>query len=272
MGGACSGVWASIVAGHGPCSSAVELHADLDRKGRAGIGPVAVSRDRRPAACWPTPRRRARCRCRRTSRPPAGARATEGRDPAEDRERYQTVYARAPGAVAAPTAGLHFTEALLERAARAGHELATLTLHVGPGTFRPVEAEDPREHHLDPEHYESRRAAAAAVNRARAEGRPDRRRRHHGGAHAGGAGRAEGAAAPPAAGSTALFILPGHRFRVVTDLVTNFHLPRSTLLMLVAAFAGRELVLDAYARRWRSRLPLLQLRRRHVHCAGRGRT
>jgi S-adenosylmethionine:tRNA ribosyltransferase-isomerase len=165
-------------------------------------------------------------------------------DPAEDRRRYQTVYARAPGAVAAPTAGLHFTEQLLEQLKQAGHELATLTLHVGPGTFRPVDVDDPREHHLDPEHYELTESTAAAVNRARAEGRP---------IVAVGTtvvrtleALANEGELRPGRGSTALYILPGHRFRVVTDLITNFHLPRSTLLMLVAAFAGREVVMDAY--------------------------
>jgi S-adenosylmethionine:tRNA ribosyltransferase-isomerase len=165
-------------------------------------------------------------------------------DLVDDRHRYQTVYARTPGAVAAPTAGLHFTEQLLDDLRQAGHELAWLTLHVGPGTFRPVEAEDPHEHQLDPEHYEVSEATAAAVNRARAAGRPIvavgttvvRTLEALG---------AEGDLRP-GRGSTSLYILPGHRFRVVTDLVTNFHLPRSTLLMLVAAFAGREFVLDAY--------------------------
>jgi S-adenosylmethionine:tRNA ribosyltransferase-isomerase len=165
-------------------------------------------------------------------------------DPAEDRRRYQTVYARAPGAVAAPTAGLHFTEALLDELKRAGHELATLTLHVGPGTFRPVDVEDPRAHQLDPEHYEVSESTAAAVNRARAQGRPIvavgttvvRTLEALGAEGELRAGR----------GSTALYILPGHRFRVVTDLITNFHLPRSTLLMLVAAFAGQDAVMDAY--------------------------
>jgi S-adenosylmethionine:tRNA ribosyltransferase-isomerase len=164
--------------------------------------------------------------------------------PVDDRVRYQTVYARAPGAVAAPTAGLHFTEALLDELRAAGHELAWLTLHVGPGTFRPVDVDDPRAHQLDPEPYEISAETAAAVNRARAEGRPIvavgttvvRTLEALG---------AEGDLRP-GQGATALYILPGHRFRVVTDLVTNFHLPRSTLLMLVAAFAGREQILAAY--------------------------
>ena len=128
--------------------------------------------------------------------------------------------------------------------ATAGHELAWLTLHVGPGTFRPVEVDDPREHHLDPERVRD-------LDRDR-RGREPRARRgppgggggHHRGAHAGDASARDGRGMRGrAAGATDLFILPGRRFRVVTDLVTNFHLPRSTLLMLVAAFAGREQVL-----------------------------
>jgi S-adenosylmethionine:tRNA ribosyltransferase-isomerase len=167
-----------------------------------------------------------------------------------DRERYQTVYARVPGAVAAPTAGLHFTLPLLEAIREAGHEVASLTLHVGPGTFQPVGTDDPRQHQLEPEPYDIPRATAAAVNRARAEGRPvvavgTTVVRALEAAGAGGEVVA-------GAGSTDLYLLPGAPFRVVTDLITNFHLPRSTLLMLVAAFAGRERVLAAYAEAARS--------------------
>jgi S-adenosylmethionine:tRNA ribosyltransferase-isomerase len=162
----------------------------------------------------------------------------------DDRERYQTVYARTAGAVAAPTAGLHFTEGLLAAIAAAGHEIARITLHVGPGTFRPVTTSDPRQHRLDAERFEVSAAAAASIRRAQAEGRP---------VVAVGttvvrtletlARRGPIAAA---AGSTDLLMLPGDEFRVVTDLITNFHLPRSSLLMLVCAFAGRERVLSAY--------------------------
>jgi S-adenosylmethionine:tRNA ribosyltransferase-isomerase len=162
----------------------------------------------------------------------------------DDRQRYQTVYARVPGAVAAPTAGLHFTEVLLDELRAAGHEIAAVTLHVGPGTFRPVTEDDPLQHRLDPEPYEVPGATAAAVNRARREGRP---------VVAVGTTvvRTLEAAAPAGeiqagAGWTDLYLTPGAEFRVVTDLITNFHLPRSTLLMLVAAFAGREPVLAAY--------------------------
>jgi S-adenosylmethionine:tRNA ribosyltransferase-isomerase len=162
-----------------------------------------------------------------------------------DAERYQTVYADAPGSVAAPTAGLHFTSELLAELERSGVSIARITLHVGPGTFRPVTVEDPERHHLDPEAYVVPEAAAAAINATRARG-----------------GRVwavgttvtrtlESCAAPvgtvaAGAGLTSLFIRPGHTFLAVDHLLTNFHLPRSTLLMLVAAFAGRDLVLAAY--------------------------
>jgi S-adenosylmethionine:tRNA ribosyltransferase-isomerase len=164
--------------------------------------------------------------------------------PVDDADRYQTVYARAPGAVAAPTAGLHFTEALLDEIRGAGHSIVPVTLHVGPGTFRPVVTDDPQAHVLEPEPYDIPAATAAAVNQARAEGRPvvavgTTVVRTLEAAARGG----ELAAGP---GWTDLYLLPGATFNVVTDLITNFHLPRSTLLMLVAAFAGREPVLRAY--------------------------
>jgi S-adenosylmethionine:tRNA ribosyltransferase-isomerase len=162
----------------------------------------------------------------------------------DDRERYQTVFAREPGAVAAPTAGLHFTPALLDEIRAAGHEVAHLTLHVGPGTFRPVTTADPARHRLDAERFTVGPAAAAAIRGAQADGRP---------IVAVGTtvvrtletlGRA--GAILPGTGSTELLLLPGAEFRVVSDLITNFHLPKSSLLMLVAAFAGRERVLSAY--------------------------
>jgi S-adenosylmethionine:tRNA ribosyltransferase-isomerase len=164
----------------------------------------------------------------------------------EDRSRYQTVYARTPGAVAAPTAGLHFTQALLDELRARGHDLAWLTLHVGPGTFRPVEVEDPASHVMDEERFIVPEETAAAIRAARADGRPIVAvgttvvRTLEGLAAASGE-------IPPGHGATRLFVVPGFRFRVVTDLITNFHLPRSTLLMLVAAFAGRAPVLAAYA-------------------------
>jgi S-adenosylmethionine:tRNA ribosyltransferase-isomerase len=162
-----------------------------------------------------------------------------------DAERYQTVYADAPGSVAAPTAGLHFTSELLAELERGGASIARVTLHVGPGTFRPVTVEDPERHHLDPEAYVVPEAAAAAINAARARGGAiwavgtTVTRTLESCAEADGAVRA-------GAGWTSLFIRPGHTFRAVDHLVTNFHLPRSTLLMLVAAFAGKDLVLAAY--------------------------
>ena len=175
------------------------------------------------------------------------------REPDEaDRERYQTVYAAAPGSVAAPTAGLHFTPAVLAELARRGVEVARLTLHVGPGTFRPVTAADPAHHVLAPEAYALPEDAARRIAAARERG---------GAVWAVGttATRTLEACADPAgtvragAGWTSLFILPGHRFRVVDRLLTNFHLPRSTLLMLVSAFAGREHVLAAYREAVRER-------------------
>ncbi len=163
----------------------------------------------------------------------------------DDRDRYQTVFAREPGAVAAPTAGLHFTPRLLADVQGAGHEIAAITLHVGPGTFRPVETDDPTEHVLDTERYEVSAQAAMAINQARAERRPivavgTTVVRTLESAFDSGAVRA-------GSGETSLMVLPGFTFRVVTDLVTNFHLPRSTLLMLVAALAGKERILAAYA-------------------------
>jgi S-adenosylmethionine:tRNA ribosyltransferase-isomerase len=164
----------------------------------------------------------------------------------DDRARYQTVYAASVGAVAAPTAGLHFTPALLDAIAGAGHEIATLTLDVGPGTFRPVEVDDPRAHHLDAERYRISPEAAAAIAGARRAGRPvvavgtTAVRSLEAAARAGGGEIVAGDA------ETDLCLLPGDSFQVVTDLITNFHLPRSTLLMLVAAFAGTANVLDAY--------------------------
>jgi S-adenosylmethionine:tRNA ribosyltransferase-isomerase len=161
-----------------------------------------------------------------------------------DRERYQTVYARARGSVAAPTAGLHFTDDLLARVAARGVERVAMTLHVGYGTFKPVRTEDVEAHEVDPEAFEIAPGTAAAINRALDEGRrivavgtTTTRALEF----AGAGGRVE-----PGRGSATLFIRPGHTFTIVGALLTNFHLPRSSLLMLVSAFAGRELILDAY--------------------------
>ena len=170
---------------------------------------------------------------------------------ASDRERYQTLHARAPGAVAAPTAGLHFTPALLESLRAAGVVVATLTLHVGPGTFLPIRDDDLDRHVMAPEAYELPEATVAAVHAARAEGRRvvavgTTTVRALESAAAGGALR-------PGSGEAGVFIRPGHRFRVVDALLTNFHLPESTLLMLVCAFGGREPVLAAYRHAVRER-------------------
>jgi S-adenosylmethionine:tRNA ribosyltransferase-isomerase len=163
---------------------------------------------------------------------------------AADADRYQTVYARATGSVAAPTAGLHFTPQLLERIERAGVRILRVVLHVGVGTFRPVEVEDPAAHPLHAEWYDVPADTAAALERTRAEGarvwavgttvaRTLESAAHDGVARAG-------------SGWTSLFIRPPYDFRVVDRLITNFHLPRSSLLMLVAAFGGYERIMRAY--------------------------
>jgi len=161
-----------------------------------------------------------------------------------DRERYQTVYARVPGAVAAPTAGLHFDAALLAACEQAGAARTQVTLHVGAGTFQPVRVDDLREHRMHAEMTEVPAAACEAVAACRARG---------GRVVAVGTtavraleSAAQGGRLAPYAGDTRLFITPGYRFRVVDALITNFHLPESTLLMLVSAFAGRGHVLAAY--------------------------
>ncbi len=167
------------------------------------------------------------------------------RDYHGDPERYQTVYSREARSAAAPTAGLHFTPALLDRLAERGIQRTALTLEVGPGTFRPVTVEDPREHELHAEHVTIPPGAADAISRARSEGRrivavgtTVVRTLEHVARERGGV--------VPYEGWTSLKILPGDEFRVVDVLITNFHLPRSTLLMLVCAFAGTEFVLRAY--------------------------
>jgi S-adenosylmethionine:tRNA ribosyltransferase-isomerase len=165
---------------------------------------------------------------------------------AADADDYQTVFAQFHGAVAAPTAGLHFTPALLAALAAAGVQRVTVTLHVGIGTFLPVRVDRVSEHRMHAERGEITEAAAAAINAARqAGGRviavgTTSLRLLESAAAADGTVR-------PFLGETALFILPGYRFKAVDRLVTNFHLPRSTLLMLVAAFSGRERMLAAYA-------------------------
>jgi S-adenosylmethionine:tRNA ribosyltransferase-isomerase len=163
-----------------------------------------------------------------------------------DRERYQSLLARVPGAIAAPTASLHFDQALLELLAAKGIERATITLHVGAGTFQPLRSESLEEHRMHSERYEVGADAVAAIRCAHAAGRrvvavgTTVARALESAALIGGT--------TPAAvvADTTLFIQPGFRFRVIDALLTNFHLPGSTLLMLVAAFAGRERVLAAY--------------------------
>jgi len=203
---------------------AMEWHVRLETPAGAALEPLAVLE-----------------RVGHVPLPPYVERADEPRDA----ERYQTVYARVPGAVAAPTAGLHFTPELFARLAAAGVERAALTLHVGPGTFQPVKATRVEDHRMHSERFVLPQETVDAVARTRARG---------GRVVAVGTTAvrvlescaAEDGALAPGAGSTALFLVPGARFRVVDALLTNFHLPRSTLLMLVAAFAGRERVLALY--------------------------
>ncbi len=190
----------------------------------------------------------------REQEPPSEASPQQQAQEAADRARYQTVYAREPGAVAAPTAGLHFDEDMLEGLAACDVEIARITLHVNAGTFRPVRVENIEEHNMEAERYQVTAEAAQAINACRAEGgrivavgttvvRTLETLANDSGQIAAGSGE------------TNLFIYPGYQFRAVDMLLTNFHLPRSTLLMLVSAFAGREQVLAAYqeavARRYR---------------------
>lgn len=163
-----------------------------------------------------------------------------------DPERYQTVYSREPRSAAAPTAGLHFTPAVFDALDAAGVERAFLTLEVGPGTFAPIRGDDPRAHTLHTERYHLPAVTADAINAARASGR----RVIAVGTtsvrvleHIGGEGGGEVA---PGSGETGLMILPGYRFTVVDGMITNFHLPQTSLLMLVCALAGQEFVLHAY--------------------------
>jgi S-adenosylmethionine:tRNA ribosyltransferase-isomerase len=168
-------------------------------------------------------------------------------DEDEDRERYQTVFARVKGAVAAPTAGLHLSQALLDRLENKGVLRASVTLHVGLGTFQPVTVEDLDDHPMHTEHYDVPEATALAIAAARARGAPVL-------AIGTTVVRALESAADPTrpgcvragSGETRILIQPGYDFAVVDQLLTNFHLPQSTLLALVSAFAGRERVLDAY--------------------------
>jgi len=172
--------------------------------------------------------------------------------PLDDPGDYQTIYAKVGGAVAAPTAGLHFTQPLLDAIREQGVATAFITLHVGLGTFRPVKADDVAAHRMDAEYYVIPVEAAQAINRAR-----------RGGGRLIAVGTTsvralesavqQDGTIPPGRAWTSLFITPGHQFRATDALITNFHLPRSTLLMLVSAFAGRERILAAYAEAIRER-------------------
>lgn len=162
-----------------------------------------------------------------------------------DKNRYQTVYAKYDGSAAAPTAGLHFTEELLEQAKEKGIRIAEVTLHVGLGTFRPVKVENVLDHHMHAEFYMVSAEAAETVNRTKREGGrvvavgTTSTRTLESAADADGMLR-------ETSGWTEIFIYPGYQFKVIDALITNFHLPQSTLVMLVSALAGRERVLDAY--------------------------
>ena len=168
------------------------------------------------------------------------------RESLEDSDRYQTVYSSALGSVAAPTAGLHFTDELLRAISAMGVQIVFVTLHVGWGSFRPVDSEDPREHILHSEVWELGKDAADKINKAKSDGRrvvsvgtTAVRLLEH------AAIQTEGILQPDS-GKVDLFILPGHQFKIVDALITNFHLPRSTLLMLTSAFGDRELIMKAY--------------------------
>ncbi len=185
------------------------------------------------------------------------------RAPLGDPERYQTVYAREPGSAAAPTAGLHFTPELLAELREQGVETAYVTLHIGLDTFRPIEEADVARHHIHTEEIELDEETAARINATRsaggrivAVGTTAVRVLESAAALAGERDGAEGEGAQvvvPFRGRTSLYIVPGYRFRAVDVMLTNFHLPRSTLIVLVSAFAGRELILRAYEEAVRER-------------------
>jgi S-adenosylmethionine:tRNA ribosyltransferase-isomerase len=169
-------------------------------------------------------------------------------DNPDDRDRYQTVFSNQPGSAAAPTAGLHFTPEILNQLKQKGIQIETITLHVGLGTFQPVRVENLEDIRLHAEHYTLPAATADAINttlragnRIIAAGTTTTRTLEH------CAEIADGKPLTPHSGHTSIFISPGHKFRIISGLLTNFHLPQSTLLMLVSAFAGRDAVLAAYA-------------------------
>ena len=170
----------------------------------------------------------------------------------QDRNRYQTVYAKHEGSAAAPTAGLHFTETLLQEIRAVGVEIVPVTLHVGLGTFRPVKVDDVEAHHMHSEYYQITAEAADRINKARENGGriicvgTTSCRTLESAADEDGRLR-------ESSGWTDIFIYPGYRFRIMDALITNFHLPESTLLMLVSAFAGKERILTAYEEAVRNR-------------------
>lgn len=170
----------------------------------------------------------------------------------QDKNRYQTVYAKYEGSAAAPTAGLHFTEELLREIEKKGVEIAYVTLHVGLGTFRPVKEENVLEHHMHSEYYEISQEAADKINAAKQRGGrvicvgTTSARTLESAADESGYLKA-------CSGNTEIFIYPGYRFKILDCLLTNFHLPESTLVMLVSALAGREHILDAYQEAIRER-------------------
>ena len=176
----------------------------------------------------------------------------------KDKERYQTVFSRVEGSAAAPTAGLHFTKDLLDKLSVKGVKIAYITLHVGLGTFRPVKSDDITEHKMHEEYFEISAQASKIINNAKSGG--------HKVVAVGTtsvraietATNAEGYI-QPCKGWTDIFILKGYKFKAVDSLITNFHLPKSTLLMLVSAFAGRELIMDAYDEAIKKRYRFLAL-------------
>jgi S-adenosylmethionine:tRNA ribosyltransferase-isomerase len=187
--------------------------------------------------------------------PPYIHRGNDHIDRAVDRDRYQTVYAQSRGSVAAPTAGLHFTPEILEQVRRSGIEIAEITLHVGLGTFQPVRVDRVEDHKLHRESYEIPVEAVEAINRAKAGGRrvvavgtTTVRTLEHAAEHAAqrSQDKRDQAQVEAGRGEAEAFIYPGYRFRIVDALLTNFHLPQSTLLMLVCALGGKELVMSAY--------------------------
>jgi len=182
----------------------------------------------------------------------------------KEKDRYQTVYAKFQGSAAAPTAGLHFTDELLEKIKEKGIEIANVTLHVGIGTFRPVKVENIEEHHMHSEHFYIKKEDAEKINRAKRNG-----------------GRIisvgttstrvlesiadENGLVKETEGDTNIFIYPGYKFKCVDSLITNFHLPESTLIMLVSTLAGKDFTMKAYEHAVNERYRFFSFRRRNVY-------